>query len=103
MSPCTARMVAHGKSSTAAVGDLSDYYYTLQDTDGRKRYKQKLSLFEGIDPNVMLKKNQLSQSDEFPDFRYLIIIPTTIIIQFAKTLILKLFSVNAAILTSTIT
>ena len=39
----------------------------------RKRYKQKLSSFEGIDPNVMLKKNQLSQSDEFPDFRYLII------------------------------
>ena len=67
-----------------AVGDLSDYYYTLQDTDSRKRYKQKLSLFEGIDPNVMLKKNQLSRSDEFPDL--------------AKTLILKLFSVNAAIL-----
>ena len=87
-SPRTARMVAHGKSSMAAVGDLSDYYYTLQDTDSRKRYKQKLSLFEGIDPNVMLKKNQLSQSDEFPDFRYL---PTTIIIQLAKTLILKLF------------
>ena len=47
-SPRTARMVLHGKSSMAAVGDLLDYYYTLQDSDSRKRYKQKLSLFEGM-------------------------------------------------------
>lgn len=62
-------MGLHGKSSMASVGDLSDYYYGLQDSDSRKRYKQKLRLFQGQDPYVMLKENHFSQSDGFPDFR----------------------------------
>ena len=54
----------------AAVGvELSEYYYSLQDVH-KKRYKQKISLFEGQDPYVMVKNNLLGQSDVFPDFRY---------------------------------
>ena len=49
-----AQMVLHGKSSMAAVGDLSDDYYSLQDSDSRKWYKQ----------------SSLYLDDGFPDFRY---------------------------------
>ena len=32
--------------------------YSLQGADSKKRYKQKITLFEGQDPYVMIKNNQ---------------------------------------------
>ena len=49
---------------------MSDYYYSLKDSVCRKRYKQKLSLFEDQDPYLMASRNLLNQSDAFPEFRY---------------------------------
>ena len=57
------------KTSSAPVGNLSVYYYSLQGADSKKRYKRKITLFEGQDPYVMVN----NQPDHFPDFRYLIV------------------------------
>ena len=51
----------------AAVAELSDYYFSLQDVGVKKRYKQKITLFKGQDPYLMTAKKQLNQT---PDFRY---------------------------------
>jgi len=56
-------------ASTGLEGFLSDYYYSLKDERSKKRYKQKLSLFQGGDPYMLLERKLLNQSDPFPDFR----------------------------------
>ncbi|MDA8003219.1 MAG: hypothetical protein MPL62_18190 [Alphaproteobacteria bacterium] len=46
---------------------LSDYYFTL-DSASKKRYTQKIALFNGEDP-YWLKKDAFSQmEDDLPDF-----------------------------------
>lgn len=66
----TSSMASIASPSTACpVAVLSSYYYSLKDDKSKKRYKQKLSLFEGEDPYVLLEKKLLNQSDPFPDFR----------------------------------
>ena len=64
----TARSCCMTKTSLTPMGNLSDYYYSLQGADSKKRYKQKILLFEGQVPYEMVKNNQ---PDHFPDFRYL--------------------------------
>ena len=66
----TARSCCMAKNSMATVGNLSDYYYSLLSADSKKQYKQKITLFEGQNSYVMVKNNQLNQTDHFPDFRY---------------------------------
>ena len=66
----------HGKRANgtcAAMIDalqLSDYFFSLE-AEIKKRYKQKISLFEGQDPYA-LKKKDFEREDVvgFPDFRY---------------------------------
>ncbi len=41
-------------ASTGLEGFLSDYYYSLKDEGSKKCYKQKLSLFQGGDPYMLL-------------------------------------------------
>ena len=56
--------------SCSAMADqkrLSDYYFTL-DSASKKRYTQKIALFNGEDP-YWLKKDAFSQmEDDLPDF-----------------------------------
>ena len=54
----TAHSCCMAKTSLAPVGNLSVYYYSLQGADSKKRYKRKITLFEGQDPYVMVKNNQ---------------------------------------------
>ena len=50
------------------MAKLSDYFYSL-DGESKKRYMQKLSLFQGQDPYA-LKKGDLSKCESFfPDFK----------------------------------
>ena len=52
----------------ASVAELSSYFYTLLECS-KKRYKQKIALFNGQDPYVLAKKKLLDTTDSFPDFR----------------------------------
>ena len=59
-------------ASAAPVAVLSGYYYSLKDEGSKKRYKQKIALFQGDDPYVLSEKKLLNQNDPFPDFRYVL-------------------------------
>ena len=59
-------------ASAAPVAVLSDYYYSLKDEGNKKRYKQKIALFQGDDPYVLSEEKLLNQNDPFPDFRYVL-------------------------------
>ena len=63
-------------ASAAPVAVLSDYYYSLKDEGSKKRYKQKIALFQGDDPYVLSEEKLLNQNDPFPDFRYVLKTPT---------------------------
>ena len=58
----------HG-SYTISMAELSDYYYSLQDAEIKKLYKQKITLFDGQDPYTLSRNNLLDQKEQFPDFR----------------------------------
>ena len=47
---------------------FSDYFFSL-DEASKKRYKQKISLFEGQDPYAIRRDELYQREAEFPDFK----------------------------------
>ena len=62
---CTARMscIEHLPQIMCNTGAFSDYYFSL-DAESKKRYLQKISLFQGQDPYT-LKTEALSQCEDY--------------------------------------